>query len=392
MPSRLQRDVYWCAADVVAARTEIITDLGALEALQPAWAELHRASGGGPFSSMDWMLAWSAAFGAGAQPRIGCVWRDGQLAAALPLGVKPAPLWKGGPRLRRLSMLCSDRAGFHDVLAAPGHGEDAASLLNGLLAARDWDLADLTPMREAGAYGRIRAGSGQGGFRNRQRSEIRAGVSRHDDGWEACLARRSRDFRKSLRSGRRALAKTDFQLLTATEPGGEADRILEGALTVSARTWKARMGTDIGTDSSTRRFFRALWQNMSASGTMAVHLLVIDGREAASCICLEAGDTSYGMILDFDESYRKISPGRIMAAACIETAAGRGLHYTNMLRSTPFLDRLADEFENFQRLRICRRYGYADLLLTAQELLRPVGARARKLKQLRTRKRSAYVS
>lgn len=371
---------------------EIIADLGALEALQPAWAELHHASGGGPFSSMDWIRAWGAAFGEGAEPRIGCVWRDGQLVAALPLGVKRTPLWKSGPRLRRLSMLCSDRAGFHDVLAAPGHGEDAADLLQELLAVRDWDVADLTPMREAGGYDRIRAVTAQGRFRNRQRGEIRAGVCRHDDGWEACLSRRSRDFRKSLRSGRRALAKTDFQLLTATEPGEAADRILDGALTVSARTWKARMGTDIGTDASTRRFFQALWRNMSASGTMAVHLLIIDGREAASCICLEAGDTSYGLILDFDESYRKISPGRIMASTCIETAASRGLHYTNMLRSTSFLDRLADEFENFQRLRICRRYSYADLLLTAQQLLRPVGARARKLKQLRTRKRSAFVS
>ncbi|KIC16246.1 GNAT family N-acetyltransferase [Leisingera sp. ANG-Vp] len=371
---------------------EIVTDPGALEALRPAWAELHRASGGGPFSSMGWILAWIAGFGNGARPRIGCAWRDGQLVAALPLGVNRAPLWKGGPRLRRLSMLCSDRAGFHDVLAAPGHGREAAGLMENLLAARDWDVADLTPMRVAGAYGRIRAATAQGRLRNRQRGEIRAGVCRHDDGWEACLSRRSRDFRKSLRSGRRALAKTEFQLLTATKPGPAADRILDGALTVSARTWKARMGTDIGTDTGTRRFFQALWRNMSASGTMAVHLLVIDGREAASCICLEAGDTSYGLILDFDESFRKISPGRIMAATCIETAAARGLHYTNMLRSTPFLDRLADDFESFQRLRICRRYGYADLLLTAQELLRPVGARARKLKQLRTRKRSAYVS
>lgn len=55
------------------------------------------------------------------------------------------------------------------------------------------------------------------------------------------------------------------------------------------------------------------------------------------------------------------------------------------------MDRMADEFESFRRLRICRRYGGCDMLLAAQDLLRPVGARARKLKQLRTRKRSAIV-
>ncbi|KIC10762.1 hypothetical protein RA19_10240 [Leisingera sp. ANG-M1] len=152
------------------------------------------------------------------------------------------------------------------------------------------------------------------------------------------------------------------------------------------------MGTDIGTDARTRQFFQELWRRMSPRGTMVVQLLVIDGQEAGSCICLDAGNTTYGLILDFDERFRKLSPGRIMSWQGVTAAADRGIHYSNLLRSTPFLDRLADEFESFQRLRICRRYGYADLLLAAQELLRPVGAKARKLKQLRTRKRSAFVN
>lgn len=341
---------------------------------------------------MDWILAWSTAFGRGAQPRFGCSWRDGQLTAALPLGIKRAPLWNGGPHLRRLSMLCSDRAGFHDVLAAPGQEADAAALMEDLLAARDWDVSDLTPMRTAGGYGRIRASLSGGRLRSRQRGEIRAGVCRHDDGWEACLARRSRDFRKSLRACKRALQKQEHSILMAAAPGAEQKRILEAALDLSARTWKARMGTDIGTDARTRQFFQELWRRMSPRGTMVVQLLVIDGQEAGSCICLDAGNTTYGLILDFDERFRKLSPGRIMSWQGVTAAADRGIHYSNLLRSTPFLDRLADEFESFQRLRICRRYGYADLLLAAQELLRPVGAKARKLKQLRTRKRSAFVN
>lgn len=392
MPSRLHRGVCWNAADVVAAKTEIITDLAALEVLQPAWAELHAASGGGPFSSMEWILAWAAAFGQDAAPRIGCVWRDGQLTAALPLGLKREALWPGGPRLRKLSMLCSDRAGFHDALAAPGHEADAAALLAEMLAARDCDVADLTPMRAAGAFGQISDVDGSGRFRCRQRPEIRAAVCGHDDGLEACLARRSRKFRQSLRAGHRVLAKRDHQMLTADRPGGEAARILEGALALSARSWKARLGTDIGSSTRTRVFFQELWRRMSASGTIVVHLLTIDGREAASSICVEAGSTSYGLILDFDESYGKISPGRIMAWRGIEGAIERGMDRSNTLRSTPFLDRLADTFETFHRLRICRRYRQADLWLGAQDLLRPVGRRARKLKQLRTRKRSAFTS
>ncbi|WP_264212621.1 GNAT family N-acetyltransferase [Leisingera thetidis] len=375
----------------MAAKFEIITDLAALEALQPAWTELHGACAGGPFSSMDWILAWAAAFGQDAVPRIGCAWRDGQLTAALPLGLKREALWPGGPRLRKLSMLCSDRAGFHDALAAPGHEEDAAVLMAEMLAARDCDVADLSPMRTGRACGRISGAAGGGRFRSRQREEISAAVCRHDDGLEACLARRSKKFRRSLRAGHRALETRDHELLTADRPDAEADRILEGALVLSARSWKARLGTDIGTDTRTRVFFQELWRRMSASGTMVVHLLTIDGRPAASSLCVEAGSTAYGLVLDFDESYGKISPGRIMAWRGIESAIARGMDRSNTLRSTPFLDRLGDSFETFHRLRICRRYRQADLWLAAQDLLRPVGKKARKLKQLRTRKRSAFV-
>jgi CelD/BcsL family acetyltransferase involved in cellulose biosynthesis len=380
------------AAEVVAARFEILTDLDQIADLRAAWDELHQCSGGGPFSSMDWITSWHAAFGEGARPRFGLAWRDGLLTAALPLGLLRAPLWKRGPRLDKLSMLCSNRAGFHDVLAAPGHEQDAVDLMAEILAGPVWDLVDLTPMRAQDALSCIQTGAAERKLRSRARVEIKAAICRHDDGWQACLSRRSRGFRKSLRAGHRALENTEYQLLNATSPGFSSEQILAGALALSARSWKAQMGTDIGTGSRTRRFFHALWQQMSARQAMALQLLVVDGREAASYISLDAGGVSYGLIIDFDESYRKISPGRVVLCAAIEAAASRGLKATNMLRSTPFIDRLADEFESFQRLRLCPRYGYGDLLLGAQELLRPVGAKTRKLKQLRTRKRTAIVS
>ncbi|MCB4457457.1 GNAT family N-acetyltransferase [Leisingera sp. McT4-56] len=372
----------------MAARTEIITSLDALEALQPAWAELHGASGGGPFSSMDWMLAWTAAFGSEAVPRIGCVWRDGQLTAALPLGLKREPLWRGGPRLRKLSMLCSNRAGFHDALAVPGHEADAAALLEEMLAARDCDVADLAPMRAAGAFGWMAAAHRGGHLRSRQRQELRAALCRHDDGLDACLARRSRKFRRLLRAGHRALQQREHEILTADRPGGGADRILDGVLALSAR--KVRLGTGGGSSQRTRVFFEELWRRLSARGRMVLHLLTIDGRPAASSLCAEAGSISYRLALDFDVTHGRVSPGRIMAWRGIETAVARGLKTSNTLRSTQFLDHLGDSYETFHRLRICRRYRRADLWLAVRELLRPVGQKARKLQQLAPRKNSAF--
>lgn len=376
----------------MVARIQVLEDCAGFTALGPAWAELHSSAQGGPFSSVDWIESWFAAFAdADIQPRIGCLWRDGQLVAALPLGIVVRRLAKTGPRFAHLEMLCRDRAGFHDLLAAPGHEDAIPVLARQMLATQNCDILDVTPVRQAGALNALDRGLGRQGYATWPRDEIRAAICEHPDGWDACLARRSRDFRKSLRRAQAALEENEHEVLEAGCPGGGTDQILNRALALSARTWKARLGTDIGSDARTRNFFLQLWKRLSAKGQMKVHLLSIGGCEAASYIALEQGVTSYGLIVDMDERFRAVSPGRVVVCAAIRAAADRGLSETNLLRSSPFIDRLADRFETYGRLRACRRLSQANLWLTAQDLLRPFGKTARKRKQKQTRKRAAFT-
>lgn len=373
-------------------RIEIITDYQALAALRPAWRELHDVAGGGPFSSHEWIEAWAEAFGAGGdRPRIACAWRDGLLVSALPMGAGKRPVVRNGPRVAGLGMLCADRAGFHDFLAAPGHEDAAGTLFREVLGARDWALADLSPLRPSPAWNIAVRAARDAGFVCRERDEIRAAVCDHPDGWEAYLAGRSKHFRKALKDDARRLRRHEHAFLVADRPGEDADRLLERILELSARSWKAHLGTDFRTDPRMSRFIRALWKRLAPQGRMTLLLLEIDGCDAAGAIGLDSGDTAYGFTVDFDERFARLSPGRTVVIEAMRQAIGRGKLRSNALRATGFLPRLATRFETCARLRVCRRASAVNAALAAQDLLRPIGKRFRERRKLKTRKRGAFV-
>lgn len=376
---------------VMATRIDILEDVEGFAALAPAWRRLHAAARGGPFSSPEWIAAWIATYAdTPVRPVIATAWRDGEIVAALPLGLRRRRLVSGTLPVTVLEMLCDARAGFHDVLVAPGHEDVVAQLTAALRSGGRCSAIDLSPLAKTPGTVALAAAAEAQGLRLRRREEIRSAVSDLSGGWEAFLQRRSREFRKSLRVNHRKLEQREHAFHSARAPGPEADRVLSGLLDLSARCWKARMGTDIGSEPRTRRFIEALWHHMAPHGTITVNLLVIDGQEAASYLALEDEESVYGMITDFDEAFREFSPGRLIVAAGFMEAAARGRQRADNLRYTPFTERFADSSYTFERLRLCPRNGPADLLLGAAERLRPIGSEARRWWRRRSRKRIAY--
>lgn len=374
-------------------RVELVDDLGRLGDIASQWAQLHAAAGGGPFSSADWLAAWAAAYGGqGAAPRIGLAWSGERLVAGMALGFRRGPVSGLGPRVGKLAMLCDERAGFHEILALPGaEGQAAvAALLEGYLAQGDWALADLNPMLGSAALDQLAAQARARGLAVWRREEVRRAVCDLSDGWQGYLDRRSGNFRKSIRVARKRVAAEGgtLRILRGGEP--DADSVLARALAVSARCWKARMGTDIGSNPQVRTFMTQIWSRFSARQSARILLLSIGGRDAASCFLLRAGSREYGFITDFDEDFAALSPGRVIVSQALETAAADGVAVFDMMRLTPFWERFADEIQSFDRLRLCRRFGLAWLWLSVEERARPLGRELRKRYRRRSHTRVAF--
>lgn len=374
----------------MSLRVEVLNDMDILSLT--GWRDLHRAAGGGPYSSIEWIGAWHAAYGdAAAKPTFCVAWRDGRMVAALSVGVRKGPIARLGPRMNTLGMLCQPRAGFHDVLVAPGHEDAVGPLLEVLLDHGDWDLIDLHPVSASPALVAMLQAARSHGLVCRERNEITASTCDLSIGWDAYLRDRGSSFNKQMKQALSRLKRQPHEVIKAHRPGPDGDRVLEQALTLSRQSWKARAGTDIGTEETTIMFLRELWQRLSERGAISVHLLMVNGKPAASNIVLDEGTTAYGWITDFDEAFNKLSPGFYLAIRTIEDAAKRGMTRFNMLRNTPFTQRFGEETETYSRVRLCRRFSIPNMLLSTEDLLRPIGKQARKRRQLRTRKRIAFL-
>ncbi|MFZ1468776.1 MAG: GNAT family N-acetyltransferase [Paracoccaceae bacterium] len=373
-------------------RVEVMTDPAALIAVAPAWRALHRAAGGGPFSTIAWIAATTGTFGTtGVQPCLAVVWQADRLVAGALLALGRGRLSRRGPRVMRLQMLCQERVGFHEVLALPGLESPAMDALAGVLMAdKRWALLDLTPMLASSALEALRDGFRRKGMIEWVRPEIHHTICDLTGGYEAYLGRHNRTFRKAVRQTATRVAAAGGQVLQARGDDPGDDTILERALAVSARCWKARAGTDLGTLPMDRTFTSSLWSGLSARKAMRILLLTINGRDAASVFMLREGAVEYGWVCDFDEAFAELSPGRFMLCQALETAAADHIETVDFMRSTPFTERFADRIETYDRIRLCRPGNPARLWIALQERMRPLGSDLRRWYRQRTRKRIAF--
>ena len=377
----------------MATTVEFIDDLDKLRRIAPVWATFHQEAGGGPFSSSEWLSAWIEAYGdSGPAPHVGLVWRDERLVAGGLFGIERRSEKAISPKVkfRKLVMLCRERAGYHELLALPGHEDAGALLLSAVVKQGGWQMIDLTPLKSGPELDAFAAEARSLGMMVLQRNEIRADISDLSSGWEGYLSRRSANGRKTLRSNMRDVEAQDHRLWQIGTPGPEADTVLEKVLDLSQLCWKAQMGTDIGTDPRARTFFRALWRGLSARGAMRLNLLEIEGKSASAATTLVENGLEYGMVVDFDETFAAYSPGRYIITQALMNAANRGIRHMDLLRHTDFTERFADHSADFVRLRLCRRFGVAGLWMALEERLRPIGRELRRRHKLRTRKRAAF--
>ena len=141
-------------------RTEAVTDLKALEALEPAWRELLARSGTDlPFLRWEWTASWWRHF-ASRRTRVAdslfvqAVWEDGALVAVAPLIITARPA-VGPMRVRTVQLIGADPAvtELRGALCAPGREKEAhEAILASLESAGDrWDWLEWAGIRAGSA-------------------------------------------------------------------------------------------------------------------------------------------------------------------------------------------------------------------------------------------------
>jgi len=295
------------------------------------------------------------------------------MLAAVPMGRRVASVSSRLKSLRQpqLSMLAEDRAGFHDILMGPGQDAAVRAILDHLKTSAPVPFLNFSPL--AGSAGRDAwlAAARDFGIWTRLRTEIRASFADLQDGWDAYLARRSARFRKTLRQRIKKIDAANSEFRIAQDGSADSASIMEEALDLSAVSWKSEIGTDIGSKACDRAFMSSLFAELAPQGRMRVHLLMIDGKPAASSICLIETNIVYELVSDFDDQFASLAPGRYTSSQAMKQAASEGRAGFDMLRSTHFTDSFADRFIEHSRLTTALRPNISQMVHVSE-----AGARA----------------
>ncbi|MEA2420220.1 MAG: hypothetical protein QOE60_2426 [Thermoleophilaceae bacterium] len=278
-----------------------------LDSLAFEWEELAERVDGSPFLRPGWILPWLEAFATGTPEAI-TVHRGDELVAVLPMqrhrGRLSAPANWHSPVFGPLAADEEARELLLEHLFDGGRAAVELSLLDG-----DSDIDHFA--RAAGRRVVARAIAA---------CPVVEMTGRFED-YERGL---SRNRRRSLRRGRRALEARGEVTFHVHEGLEGLDEVLEEVFRVEACGWKSARGTAIASQLETTRFYTDVARWAAARGWLRLSLLRLDGRAIACDYSIEFAGAWWSLKSGYDEEYRSFGPGALLLREQLRHCFERG--------------------------------------------------------------------
>lgn len=147
-----------------------------------------------------------------------------------------------------------------------------------------------------------------------------------DSTWEIPLERFSSRRRSDFRRMQRKAAEFGDVAFEFHEPSpDEVSALLDQAISVEAKGWKARNGTAIADNRDQSAFFRDYATRAAEAGIFRIAFLKLGSELAAAQIAAECDGSFWLFKIGYDERFARCSPGQLLMLESIQRAARRGL-------------------------------------------------------------------
>jgi CelD/BcsL family acetyltransferase involved in cellulose biosynthesis len=289
-----------------------------LDSLAFEWEQLAERVDGSPFLRPGWILPWLRAFGTG-KPEAITVRRGDELAAVLPMQ-------------RKRGRLCS-AANWHSPVFAPLVADQDAgdTLLDGLFGDGRPSVELNLLHGETDLLADIDRSARESGRLLIERPISACPVVDLAGSFEDYEQKLSRNRRRSLRRGRRALEAQGDLTFHVHEGLEGLDHALEEILRVEASGWKGRRGSAIASQPETTRFYTEVARWAATCGWLRLSLLRLDGRAIACDYSIEFQGTCYSLKSGYDEDYRAFGPGALLLREQLRDCFERGVSSVELL-------------------------------------------------------------
>ena len=302
---------------------ELIQDLDALTALEPAWRALYeRAPEASPFQHPAWLLPWWNVFGSG-QLLCFALWEEGCLVGLVPAFLHP---WNGKRQVTFLGNGVSDRLGF---LAEPQHREILISRFFGFLASAkgDWDICNLEGLPSsfqlcASCAPRLRFSL------QPQDSFSSLALPRTPDDMVHALPR---GLRRNLRRYREKLDSQGRTQLETTHSGESFQAALDALFRLHSMRWRSRHEAGMF-DGLLEVFHRSAAIQMWNIGKARCVVLSFEERPIAVLYGFLDKARFWSYQTGFDPSLSRFSPGSLILEQAISEAIRNNAREFDFLR------------------------------------------------------------
>lgn len=363
-------------------KSTILTRLDEFARLETAWNALAAQL---PIDHVyfkhQWFACWARAFGLDGRLAVVTLEQDGQLVAAAPLYRRPMSL--KGLRVRGVSFLCGGITPRCNLLVKdPSYVEP---LLRSVLQLPGWDLLELENLEtETAVTGETirlleqRVVRFPYDLQASPPAPYRLTSDSWDDYWNSLPSKRRHQLK--LTTWDRLAKAESFEVVEVTTPQ-HFETWHQAMFDISAKSWKANIGTNLKPDSELGRFYLDFTPRALAEGWVYLLFLVVNGAPVG-CFYLLRNNTRYaGVRTDYDESAKYYSPGNALrlhmlkhlhdrAEACeYDTGVGAAEHKLD------WCDRLRPQCT----LTIANRHLKGRLIMFAKNRLLPAWRRLRNI-------------
>jgi hypothetical protein len=293
-------------------------------------------------SSTAWILA---AAGALMPPRAAFSFRGQNGYFAAMRGVHPA----GFPYVEPVELAWG--------LAAPLIGRDPVALVEEVVPVlanrRDWQLAILSGLTVTGPQRRALDATLPPRWERRRGQPTVRHVASLEGGIDGFLARRSRDFRKSLRKAEAHAKEAGLEFETVVAPMADAHALYERIQAVELLSWKSRDNVGIS-QGPMRAFYGAMLPRLCELGQQRTIFARLAGRDVGYILGAVMAGEYRGLQFSYDDTLGALDIGNLLQLRQIAELCEAGVARYDLGTEMDYKRRWAEEIMETEMLVLVR--------------------------------------
>ncbi len=277
------------------------------------------------WQSSAWLDCWLRAFAARARLFVATAWKGETLVSAAPTLITSMPI--KGVQCRVLRFIENGITPRSRFLQRQGETEAVIQLWQCIASHRqEWDLAILANIPDSGDSIKIwEAALSSAGLRFVASADRQSAFIERQERTQSFVSDLSPKIRHNVATSRNRLNRAGEASVDSYLAGEDIAIAIANCFEISARSWKAAAGSDLGGKPHRRQFYEAIVNDESVRSQLYAWVLRLSGKPIAFELMIRSKSMLTGLATDYDQAYRKLSPGVFLRSQILERLPELGI-------------------------------------------------------------------